>query len=110
MRQFFNKRRITYAVITAVSVGGAGLLAACQPVKTSSASLAPWQPTSAAYFKLARPVSGVNQDGLVVRERDSGRVIPATLLCKNGGSDVSCSASRINAVSVLPAQSFTLGQ
>lgn len=110
LRHTFKQRRIAYAAITALSVGGASLLAACQPIKTASSSLAPWQPTASAYYKLARPVGGVNQDGLVVRERDSGRVIPATLLCKNGGSDVACSAARINAISILPAAPFTAGQ
>ncbi len=94
----------TAAVLAFSSVA----LTACTPAPNPSRGN--WQPPGAALVRLARPVSGVNQDGLLIRERDSGRLVPATLLCKSGDSDVDCSGSRISSIWVLPTQALVFGQ
>ncbi len=96
--------------------GGAGAalalstaaLSACTPNQQTPKGN--WQPAGAALIRLARPVAGVNQDGLVIRERDSQRLIGIDLLCKSGNTDVDCSGSQINAILVLPTLPLRFGQ
>ncbi|HEX4431631.1 MAG TPA: hypothetical protein VHZ96_20345 [Frankiaceae bacterium] len=100
-------RRWAGGAAVALALSSAALTA-CAP--TQSSPRGNWQPAGAALIDLARPVTGVDQDGLVIRERDSGRLVPVTLLCKSGSTDVDCSASRINHVWVLPTQPLIFGQ
>lgn len=91
-----------------LTVSAVGAAAACDPV--SSSPSIPWQSTTWAWVKLSHTVGGVGQDGVTVTERDSGRPVPALLLCKYGDSDVACTSGHINGVRVLPLTAFQLGQ
>jgi hypothetical protein len=102
-------RRASIGLILVV----AGVTTACEPTPAppaASSALQNWQPTAAVWTKLSRPVSALNGDGVIVTERDSGVVVPASLICKNGSNDVPCSASRINGFWIVPTHGFTLGQ
>ena len=66
-----------------------GVLAAasCQPTPAPPpapfSSIAAWQSTTWAWAKLVRVVGGVNDDGMLIRESDSGSIVPvltATLM------------------------------
>ncbi len=104
-------RKACTGLLAAAVLGGALLTAGAATAGPSAfVSIAPWQPTTAALVLLAHPVSAVGQDGMVVRERDSGRVVPGLLQCKNGGTDVPCTAATITAVWLLPTRAFTFGQ
>ena len=99
-------RLTSLALAAAVGLG----LLLIRPTPSQAASIAPWQNTVWAWVQLSRPVANVAQDGLVVRERDSGRVIPALTLCKNGGTDVPCTSGQITRVGLFPDLPFRLGE
>ena len=89
-------------------------VASCVPTSTAPAapfsSVAASQSTTWAWVKLVRIVSNVGQDGLVIRESDSGRVVPGHLLCKYGATDVDCAGRRVNGIRMMPNTPFRLGE
>jgi hypothetical protein len=96
-----------------VLLAAAGVVTACEPTPSTPAvfaSISSWQSTTWAWAKLVRTVSNVGNDGLIVRERDSGRVVPGVLLCKYGGTDVPCSAAKINGIRMMPDAPFRFGE
>lgn len=70
---FARPRLLRLLALTLAAVLGLGLLLV-RPAPSLAASIAPWQSTVWAWVQLSRSVANVGQDGLVLKERDSGKV------------------------------------